>query len=73
MKSGVAAAKELPRMTNRRLILHFDVNKTIIMKDSSKSLTSVYFAVIKDLHSFFFPIDKSNCNQGCMGSRSSEE
>jgi hypothetical protein len=39
------AAREMPRMTNRKLILHFDVNKTIIMKDTSKSLTSVKFAV----------------------------
>jgi|LauGreDrversion4_2_1035121.scaffolds.fasta_scaffold4249121_1 hypothetical protein len=32
-------------MTSRRLVLHFDVNKTIIMKDSSKALNSVKVAV----------------------------
>jgi len=37
--------KELPHMTSRRLILHFDVNKTILMKDSSKSLDSVKLTV----------------------------
>ena len=38
--------KELPYLTSRRLILHFDVNKTILMKDSSKSLDSVKLTVL---------------------------
>lgn len=44
---------QLPRMTSRKLILHFDVNKTIIMKDSSKSLNSVKFAVTF-IQSYFY-------------------
>lgn len=34
---------------SRRLVLHFDLNKTIVMKDSSKGLSSVTMTV-NDLH-----------------------
>lgn len=32
---------------SRRLVLHFDVNNTILMKDTAKGLTSIQFNVAR--------------------------
>ena len=60
--------KELPYLTSRRLILHFDVNKTILMKDSIMSLDSVKLTVlaIKVMDFIGLP-NHSQCSLGTRG------
>jgi hypothetical protein len=43
MSASFGAGKTAEK--KRKLVLHFDVNKTILMKDSSNSLDSVHLTV----------------------------
>lgn len=66
-----SSTKELPRMTKRKLILHFDVNKTIIMKDASLQLTTVKYSVI--IKWLTLGTDKLDCVKSCMGKNGQEK
>ena len=41
---------------NRRLVLHFDINKTIVMKDTSNNLNNTTLTVTT-IHHFYIFID----------------